>query len=73
MNHFDYRNGVLHAEAVLPNHIRIAGVCCGPTPSPRLYLRANPDVADAVRKGQFKSGCEHYVSFGHLEGRRPLL
>jgi hypothetical protein len=32
MNHFDYRNGVLHAEAVLPNQIRIAGVCCGPTP-----------------------------------------
>jgi hypothetical protein len=31
MNHFDYRNGVLHAEAVLPNQIRIAGVCCGPT------------------------------------------
>jgi len=38
MNHFDYRNGVLHAEAVLPNQIRIAGVCCGPTLSPRLYL-----------------------------------
>jgi predicted small lipoprotein YifL len=32
MNHFDNRNGVLHAEAVLPNQIRIAGVCCGPTP-----------------------------------------
>jgi predicted small lipoprotein YifL len=32
MNHFDYRNGVLRAEAVLPNQIRIAGVCCGPTP-----------------------------------------
>jgi hypothetical protein len=26
MNHFDYRNGVLHAEAVLPNQIRIARV-----------------------------------------------
>jgi hypothetical protein len=32
MNHFDYRHGVPHAEAVLPNQIRIAGVCCGPTP-----------------------------------------
>jgi hypothetical protein len=33
MNHFDYRNGVLQVEAVLPNNqIRIAGLCCGPTP-----------------------------------------
>lgn len=33
------------------------------------YLAANPDVADAVERGQFRSGREHYELFGRVEGR----
>jgi SAM-dependent methyltransferase len=34
-----------------------------------VYLAANPDVADAVAKGQQKSGRRHYILHGHVEGR----
>lgn len=34
------------------------------------YLRANPDVAQAVESGQFSSGAEHFEKFGHSEERR---
>lgn len=34
------------------------------------YLRANPDVADAVRKGGLASGYLHYLEHGRAEGRR---
>ncbi|MEM9084371.1 MAG: FkbM family methyltransferase [Pseudomonadota bacterium] len=34
------------------------------------YLKTYPDVADAVRKGDFQSGYEHYTLFGHLENRQ---
>src|SRR4051794_38645915 len=30
-----------------------------------VYLAANPDVADAVAKGQQKSGRRHYILHGH--------
>lgn len=33
------------------------------------YLAGNPDVAAAVRKGDFTSGYQHFVSFGKREGR----
>lgn len=33
------------------------------------YLVANPDVAAAVRDGQFGSGLEHYEAYGKHEGR----
>jgi glycosyltransferase involved in cell wall biosynthesis len=33
------------------------------------YLRCNPDVADAVKRGVFPSGLVHYVSYGRLENR----
>jgi len=35
----------------------------------RDYLAANPDVASAVRNGQFTSGWQHYQAFGRKEGR----
>jgi hypothetical protein len=35
------------------------------------YLGTYPDVAEAVRKGQFKSGLEHFVTFGVFELRSP--
>lgn len=36
------------------------------------YLEMNPDVADEVRSGGFRSGYEHYALYGHLEERdRP--
>lgn len=36
------------------------------------YLAANPDVADAVQKGQLQSGYQHFLLFGRFEGRhRP--
>jgi len=33
------------------------------------YLAANPDVAEAVRKGQFKSGRQHFDGHGRRESR----
>ena len=33
------------------------------------YLAANPDVAEAVRKGQFKSGRQHFEGYGRRESR----
>ncbi len=35
----------------------------------RIYLAANPDVADAVNKGEFASGIEHFEKNGRKEGR----
>jgi MoaA/NifB/PqqE/SkfB family radical SAM enzyme len=35
------------------------------------YLHTNADVADAVLKGLFASGQEHYARFGMSEGRLP--
>jgi SAM-dependent methyltransferase len=39
----------------------------------KAYLLANPDVADAVKKGAFKSGRSHYDAFGKNENRRIWL
>lgn len=36
----------------------------------REYLRCNPDVLQAVRRGQMESGALHYRVFGRREGRR---
>jgi hypothetical protein len=33
------------------------------------YLEHNPDVKNAVQKGQFPSGYDHFVKFGNLEQR----
>ncbi|MGA2794053.1 MAG: hypothetical protein ABSE69_11045 [Roseiarcus sp.] len=33
------------------------------------YLRANPDVKEAVERGEIESGHVHYVGFGYFEGR----
>jgi len=34
-----------------------------------LYLKLNPDVAEAVRKREFASGFEHYEKIGRAQGR----
>jgi len=33
------------------------------------YLLSNPDIADAVKRGKFRSGFEHWVGYGKDEGR----
>lgn len=33
------------------------------------YLKANPDVAAAVKEGKFRSGREHYEIYGEREKR----
>lgn len=33
------------------------------------YIRANPDVGDAVNNGKIKSAYLHYIGFGYFEGR----
>ena len=38
----------------------------------QLYLSKNPDVAEAVRRGRFKSGWRHYVIRGVEEGRKGV-
>jgi len=37
------------------------------------YLRANPDVASAVKAGQFISGRDHFVRRGSNERRKIVL
>lgn len=37
--------------------------------SEEAYLRAHPDVADLVRRGEIKSGYHHWVLYGRAEGR----
>jgi hypothetical protein len=34
------------------------------------YLKANPDVENAVRRGEFPSGYHHWIAHGQAEGRR---
>jgi hypothetical protein len=34
------------------------------------YLGANPDVREAVQRGDVESGRMHYIGFGYFEGRR---
>lgn len=34
------------------------------------YLDLNPDIADAVKKGTFVSGIDHYLQYGFCEGRK---
>lgn len=34
------------------------------------YFRVNPDVAAAVRKGEWGSGLEHFAAVGYFEDRR---
>ena len=36
----------------------------------RAYLFCNPDVLRAVRRGQMRSGWQHYQRYGRYEGRR---
>jgi hypothetical protein len=36
----------------------------------KAYLLANPDVADAIKKGTAKSGRSHFDAFGKNENRR---
>ncbi|HYZ31575.1 MAG TPA: hypothetical protein VE684_04750 [Crenalkalicoccus sp.] len=34
------------------------------------YLQANPDVAEAVRRGEIENARLHYIGFGYFEGRQ---
>lgn len=36
------------------------------------YLLTNPDVAQAIKQGKFKSGIEHFLTFGKYENRRGI-
>ena len=35
-----------------------------------VYLGANPDIADAIRRRRIADAKQHYISYGYLEGRR---
>jgi hypothetical protein len=35
------------------------------------YLRQNPDVAEAIAKGTYRSAKHHFVEDGYFEGRTP--
>jgi hypothetical protein len=37
------------------------------------YLLANPDVAEAVKRGNLRSGKDHFTLWGRKEGRRLRL
>jgi hypothetical protein len=34
------------------------------------YLQANPDVQQAVQRGEIESGYQHYIGYGYFEGRK---
>ncbi len=34
------------------------------------YLQANPDVRQAVQRGEIESGHLHYIGYGYFEGRK---
>jgi hypothetical protein len=36
------------------------------------YLADNPDVAAAVRAGEFPDGFQHWLEYGQFEGRRAV-
>ncbi len=38
--------------------------------SERDYLALNPDVLAAVRRGEYRSGYDHYLRYGRYENRR---
>jgi len=38
----------------------------------RYYLRAYPDVSDALERGAFASPRHHYIEFGYFEDRFPF-
>lgn len=38
---------------------------------PNFYLAMYPDVAQAVTRGAFRSGLQHFLEFGQFEGRNP--
>jgi hypothetical protein len=52
---------------------------CGSSPRPQVqlppgfessyYLQHNPDVAAAVQRGDIATGADHYLKWGHKEGR----
>jgi hypothetical protein len=33
------------------------------------YLQANPDVEEAIRRGEVSSGYHHWIAHGQAEGR----
>ena len=35
----------------------------------QIYLANNPDIAEAVKKGSFPSGANHFINFGYNENR----
>jgi hypothetical protein len=37
------------------------------------YLRANPDVDTAIKKGEIQSGLQHFKQFGFKEGRKLVV
>jgi hypothetical protein len=37
------------------------------------YLKANPDVAKAIREKRLASGKDHYLTAGYIEGRRARI
>ena len=56
----------------LTDEIQLMDVEIAPDFDEAAYLRANPDVAEAVRSGGFRHGYHHYLAAGRLEGRsRP--
>jgi len=38
-----------------------------------VYLGANPDVREAVRRGHVESGQMHYIGYGYFEGAGAAL
>src|SRR5260370_1038117 len=37
------------------------------------YLASNPDVAESIRRGEYKSALDHWLMCGMREGRRSLF
>ena len=76
-NYPDVRKSVRYKNNPYEHYIKY-GIKEGRTPLPEVppeynegeYLLLNPDVSEAVARGQFTSGIEHYLLYGFNENRK---
>jgi SAM-dependent methyltransferase len=65
-----YRELLQRLSALMHNQQTAPNICDLSDFDEAGYLGANPDVAAAVRSGQFESGHQHYLLFGRNEQRK---
>ncbi|RZM77913.1 carbohydrate-binding protein [Leptolyngbya iicbica] len=65
------RTGAVYQSNLTDFNTTIGGLRVAPLFDETAYLKANPDVAEAVQQGRLRYGFEHFVLYGMNEGRIP--